>query len=358
MTQRIIFSVDYHDRQCTIRRLTLPTREERVSVVATEPSAINKMVDEARQDVGADGLVTWIQESTTGWARAQALLTDRCEFLLVNVLQMPLAPKAHRRKTDKVDTARIQREYLSGALPLSHQPSPEWRRRRRLVCWRENLVRRQTSLRNWINRYLAHETWFDRTGLWSAKGQQRLQTLLKSLPASDALIIRRKLQELAAIERQLERAVQEIAKLYSAWPEAQRLAAIRGISVVSAVSIVTRIAPIERFPTAESLINYAGLSPGVHQSDQTRRCGRIGGGDTDKNLRHYLIQATPWARQIPRYGRTYMQVRRRRGSKVARLVVARMLVRGIYKVLRDGVAFDPGGEPAPRRLKLRKQACS
>ena len=28
-------------------------------------------------------------------------------------------------------------------------------------------VNRRTALRNWINRYLAHETWFDRTGLWS-----------------------------------------------------------------------------------------------------------------------------------------------------------------------------------------------
>jgi hypothetical protein len=35
---------------------------------------------------------------------------------------MPRPPKAHRQKTDKVDTARLQREFLAGTLPLAHQP--------------------------------------------------------------------------------------------------------------------------------------------------------------------------------------------------------------------------------------------
>jgi hypothetical protein len=46
---------------------------------------------------------------------------------LVNVVQMPLPPKARRRKSDKIDTARILREYLNGKLPTSFQPSGHWR---------------------------------------------------------------------------------------------------------------------------------------------------------------------------------------------------------------------------------------
>jgi transposase len=356
MAQHIILTVDYHDRQSVIRRLALPTREECVFSVPSARAEILDVLDQARHEAGPDGVVTWIQESTTGWARVQELVAGRGEFLLVNVLKMPRAPKAHRRKTDKVDTARIQREYLGGEMPTAYQPSAEWRRRRRLVSWRENLVRRRTSLRNWINRYLAHETWFDRTGLWGPQGMGRLLALLPSLPPTDALIIRRKLEELSQLERQIREAVRELGKLYGSWPEARRLDAVRGIGIVSAVSIVARIGPVERFPTPESLINYAGLSPGVHQSDQTIRYGRNGGGGTDEQLRHYIIEASTWARQLPRYQKTYDRTRRRRGSKVARLVVSRMLMRSIHKVLQAGVAFDPGGEKAPRRR--RKQACS
>jgi hypothetical protein len=83
------------------------------------------------------------------------------------------------------------------------------------------------------------------------------------------------------------------------------------------------------------------LAPGVEASDRTRRDGHIGGGGTDTHLRHYLIEASVWARKLPRYQATYERVRLRRGSKVGRLVVARMLLRSIYKILKEGIAFNP-----------------
>jgi transposase len=214
-----------------------------------------------------------------------------------------------------------------------------------LVAYREDLVNRQTALRNWINRYLAHETWYDRTGLWSPKGQHRLRAFLKTLPGTDALVIGQKLDELARLKEQLDVALAGLTAAYQASAEAQRLDAIPGIDVVSAVSIVARIGPVERFGSAEALIGFAGLAPGIQESDRTRRDGHIGGGGTDAHLRHYLIEATVWARKLPRYQPTYERVRLRKGSKVGRLVVARMLLRSISKVLKEGIAFDPGGTP-------------
>jgi len=347
MSKNITLTVDYHDRVCVIRWLDHDTGCDQVfTEVPTTKEAINRMVEQARRTAGRDGQVTWLQESTTGWARVQALVADRVKFLLANVLQMPLPPKGRRRKTDKIDTARMQREYVNGTLPLAYQPSAEWRQLRRLVAYREGLVNRRTALRNWINRYLAHETWFDRTGLWSPAGQKRLRTFLKQLPRTDALVIGQKLDELTRLEEQLGVALTELVSAYGDHPEAKRLDAIAGISVVSAVSIVARIGPVERFRNADHLIGFAGLAPGIQESDQTRRNGRIGGGGTDSHLRFYLIEATMWARKIPRYRKAYDRITKRRGAKVGRLVVARMLVRSIYKMLKKGVAFDAGA-PTP-----------
>jgi transposase len=341
MHQDIVLTCDYHDQTCVIRRLARASGTEEVLSVPTTPEDLTLVVAQARRLAGAGGRVVWIQESTTGWARVQQLLTDRVEFRLANVLQMPLPPKGRRRKTDKIDTARLQREFVAGSLPLAHQPPPDWRQLRRLVAYRENLVSRRTALRNWINRYLAHETWADRTGLWSAKGQQRLRALLPSLPATDALVVSAKLDELQGLEGQLRRVGAELLAAYRQCPAARRVDAIRGIGVVAAISIVARIGPVERFRSAEQLIAFAGLAPGVQQSDQTRRDGRIGGGGTDRHLRHYLIEASVWARHLPRYRATYERTQRRRGNKVGRLVVARMLLRSIYKMLRDAVEFAP-----------------
>jgi transposase len=341
MLQTIVLTVDYHDQNCVVRRCNTKTAEEQVFSVPTLPSELRRVVAQSQAAVGRRGRVVWLQESTTGWARVQALLGDQVEFQLANVVQMPLPPKARRRKTDKIDTARMQREYLNGSLPLAHQPPPWWRQTRRLVAHRESLVARQTALRNWINRYLAHETWEERGNLWSGKGRQRLQAIVATLPARDALVVTAKLDELEQLQRSQAVVLAELLRVYQECPEAQRVDAVRGIGYVAAVSIVARIGPVARFRDAEQLIAYAGLAPGLQESDRTRREGRIGGGGTDKHLRHYLMEATVWARQIPRYRAAYERTAKRRGNKIGRLVVARLLLRSIYKVLRDGVAFEP-----------------
>lgn len=341
MSQDILLTADYHDQNCVIRQRGPRSGQEQLQTVPTTAGDLLGVVRRARIAAGRGGRVIWVQESTTGWARVRNLLGERVEFVLANVLQMPLPPKGRRRKTDRIDTARLQREYLNGELPRAHQPSSWWRQVRRVVACRENLVSRRTALRNWVNRYLAHETWVERAGVWSAKGRRRLAAAVAGLPPRDGLVVSAKLAELDELAPRLRAAEAELAAVYRECSDAQRLDAVRGIGVIAAVSIVARIGPVDRFRTAEQLIGFAGLAPGVRQSDQTRRAGRIGGGGTDRHLRHYLIEATIWARQLPRYRPAYERVAKRRGPKVGRLVVARLLLRSIYKVLKDGVAFAP-----------------
>jgi len=68
-------------------------------------------------------------------------------------------------------------------------------------------------------------------------------------------------------------------------------------------------------------------------------------------LRFYLIEATTWARHIPRYRGAYLRMLKRRGKKVARLHLARLLLRSIYAVLRYGREFDPAA-PQPKSRPL------
>jgi len=348
MSNCITLTVDYHDRNSVIRWRDNRTGMEQLPTIPTSAASLQQIADQAVAAAGRRGRVVWIQESTTGWARVQGLLGKRVEFVLANVLQMPLPPKARRRKTDKIDTARMQREYLAGTLPQAHQPSAWWRQIRRLAGMREDLVRRRTALCNWINRYLAHETWESRDNLWSGKGQQRLEAMLTRLPVSDRQLIEWKLMELELLRRQRVSIDKMMYRVWQEWPAAQRLDAIKGISIAAAVSIAARIGPVERFADAEALIAFAGLAPAVRQSDATRHSGRIGGGGTDRQLRHYLIEASVWARQLPRYRDTYERVAKRRGKKVGRLVVARLLLRSIYKMLRDGLAFEAEKKAAVR----------
>jgi len=336
----IVLAVDYHDENLVIRWLDCASGEERVLKRVTEAEAILGVVRSAKERAElSGGRAVWIMESTTGWARVKCLVGPWAQFVVANVVQMPLPPKARRKKTDKVDTQRLLREYLNGQLPVSFQPERPLRELRRLVGSRESLVSRRTAVRNWINRYLAHETWLLRAGLWSQRGTARLGELARSLKGLDGVTLKIKLEELEGLEERLERVEKEMLKVYRAWPLAQWVDEIDGIGPIAAVSILARIGPVERFADAEELIAYAGLAPGLQESDQHRRNGTVGGGGTDKHLRHYLMEASVWARRIPRFHATYERVRSKRGKKIGRLVVARMVLRSIYKMLRNGVRF-------------------
>lgn len=340
MNKDIVLVADYHSENIEFRWFNEATGEERCGKFATTRAGILRQVEQSTQELEPGGRVVWVMESTTGWARVKDLLDGRARFVLANVLQMPLPPKGRRRKTDKIDTGRMLREYMHGSLPQSFQPSAWWRRVRRLVDCRQDLVERRTAIKNWIGSLLHHETWEDRKNLWSAKGQARLRAM--KLPATDRMLVGLKIEQLELLNRQLEQVEARMEEVYDGWPEAQWVDQIRGIGMVTAVSVLAHIGPIKRFPTAEHLVSYAGLAPGMWESDGTRHHGRIGGGGTDGHLRYLLIEASTWLREIPRYRPTYERVLQKRGKKIARIVLARMLLRSIHKMLLDKLRFHPG----------------
>lgn len=334
----IILVADYHAENIEFRWFNQASGEERTGKYPTTRSGILRQVEQAVGELEPGGRVVWIMESTTGWARVKDLLGERVTFVLANVLQMPLPPKGKRRKTDKIDTGRLLREYLNGELPRSFQPSVWWREIRRVVDCRQDLVERQTAIKNWIGSLLHHETWFDRENLWSTKGQERLRAMRFS--PSDRMLVDLKVGQLEQLAEQLKRIESRMQEIYDGWPEAQWVDAVRGIGMVTAVSLLAHIGPIERFATAEELIGYAGLAPGMWQSDGTCHHGRIGGGGTDSHLRYLLIESTTWLCQIPRYRPTYERVLKKRGKKIARIVVARLLLRSLHKMLKDRIRFN------------------
>jgi hypothetical protein len=85
MTQDILLAVDYHDQNCVVRRFDTKTAAEQVFTVPTTADDLNRVISRARADAGPRGRVVWIQESTTGWARLQALAGDRVVFCLGTV---------------------------------------------------------------------------------------------------------------------------------------------------------------------------------------------------------------------------------------------------------------------------------
>ena len=109
----------------------------------------------------------------------------------------------------------------------------------------------------------------------------------------------------------------------------------------TALALVAHIGNIERFPHARSLCNYFGITPGCRNSGDTDRPGSITKAG-HPFIRFLLAQMVLHAlRGDPGLRRWYQRVKRRRGSKVARVAVMRRLCESIWHMLSKKEDYRP-----------------
>ncbi|HVC94813.1 MAG TPA: transposase [Pirellulales bacterium] len=109
------------------------------------------------------------------------------------------------------------------------------------------------------------------------------------------------------------------------------------------------IGPISRFPRPRSLANYWGLTPSCRNSGKTtQRLGSITkqGSKTARfllcQLSQHVLRRDAWMREW------YKRIKRRRGSKIARVAVMRRLATIIWQMLSRQQPYVTG-DPARSR---------
>ena len=125
------------------------------------------------------------------------------------------------------------------------------------------------------------------------------------------------------------------------------------MSAYSGLALAARIGPIENFPRPRSLANYWGLTPGCRNSGEaTDRLGSITKQGSPMarfilgQLVIHALRKDAWMRAW--YGR----IKRRRGSKIARVAVMRRLATIFWHMLKHQESYVVGGPP---RLKCRRK---
>jgi transposase len=274
-------------------------------------------------------------EATYGWEWLAELLTDAgYDVHLAHPLRTR-AIAAARVKTDAVDARTLAHLLRTGMLPEAYIAPPELRDLRDLLRHRATLVHLRTSIKNRVHALLARQGILpEHTDLFGKTGREYLVAL--ELPDAP----RRRLDSLIALicdfDREMTDTTSEIDQRAKADERVKLLCQIRGIGPYTAMLIIAEIGEVKRFPTAKHLCQWADLTPTVRSSDGKARLGHISRqGSTI--LRWALCEA---AQHTPTGGgplRTqYERIAKRRGSKIAKVAVARQILTLCYYGLRDG----------------------
>ena len=248
------------------------------------------------------------------------------------------------RKTDKID-AYVLAEFLArDMIPAAWRPTARVRQHRALVRRRGKVMSQITSIKNTLRAILTRYN-RDVASLFSAAGREYAQKVKGELLGEDAWVLDDLFEELQEQQQRLKKVDQRLVDFSRSASVQERearevLASMPGVGPVTIDTILAELGDWTRFRNADAVVSYAGLDPGVRESDGRRHDLKISKAGSPL-LRWIMIQlAHRLKRTTSRWKRVFEQISRRAGNKKATVAVARRLLLVIFAMLRDGRAYQ------------------
>jgi transposase len=339
----LYLGIDQHARQ-----LTISLREDSGDVllarqVSTRPEKVQAFFAKLTRECASRGesFIAVLEVCGFNDWLIQLLKDYRCEKV---ILIQPEERK--KRKTDRRDAAALSEllwvnrdRFLAGkpvrGLRQVDIASTVDRENRRLTALRKEASQSRTRIVNRIKHMLRRHNfqWEMPTKTFPT---QKAIVWLKQLALSeiDRLEMDYLLIDLEHAQERIEKLERVITDRCGESQAAELLRSMPGVSYFTATSLACRIGRVERFPRARSLANYWGLTPGCRNSgENNQRLGRI--TKAGSNIARWLLAqvAHQALRKDARLRAWYKQIKRRRGSTIARVAVMRKLATIIWQML-------------------------
>jgi transposase len=254
-----------------------------------------------------------------------------------------LAPLA--AKTDKIDAHVLAELSRLDLVPAIWLPDPTIRAERERARFRLHLVHHRVALKNRIHGILVtfgHGV--PVSDLFGVRGRELLAAM--AIPEPWAASLATSLELVDDLDRRIHALEAELRAGGLDHHYMSLLETVPGIGPILAYTIASEIGDIARFASPRKLVGYSGLCLHVYQSGGSDRRGPLA-KNGPRYLRWALVEAATNACHHPRYKEHYERTKRRlgkqRGSKVARVELARELASAIWHMLSRREPFRAAG---------------
>jgi transposase len=346
--------IDQHRKQ-----LTVSVRDESGTVihrrqVSTEWKKVRAFFDEMRELAGEhDGYMSVVEVCGFNEWLLKLLPEHDCRE---TVIVQPGESSSH--KTDRRDASGlseilwINRDRISRNLPVRglrriQLPGADGQADRRLTSQRHDVGRELTRSINRVKAVLRRhnlEQECPTKGIQTKRARKWLDQLV--LSAVERAELNHQLARQDLLRNQLQQLQADILRRYEANPVAQLISTLPGAAAYSSLGLASRIGDIRRFKHPRSLANYWGLAPNSHNSGETKqRLGSI--TKQGSALARFLLgQLVLHVLRKDAWMRTWFRgIKRRRGSKIARVAVMRRLATILWHMVTKNEPYLYGGPP-------------
>jgi len=206
-----------------------------------------------------------------------------------------------RLKTDRRDALRLARLHRAGELTAVWVPDAAQEAVRDLSRAREDMKAIELKARQRLGAFLLRHGQVYREGAsrWTQAHWRWLEAV-KMPSAVQQLVLQEYLEAVREAQRRVAGLEEQLRQVLANWswrPVVEGLMALRGVSVMAAVTILAELGDLSRFDSPRELMGYLGLIPSEHSSGGSRRQGgitRTGNG----HVRRVLVEAA-WNYRFP-----------------------------------------------------------
>jgi transposase len=205
-----------------------------------------------------------------------------------------------RIKTDRRDALLLARAARAGELVSVTIPDEADEAMRDLSRAREDAVRARLKARQQLKALLLRQAHrYSGRSCWTAAHERYLASISFKYPAQDIAFAEYRSAAREAHER-VERLTDAMRSQLEHWrmrPVVQALMSLRGIDLITAVTLVAEIGDFKRFARAQELMGFLGLVPSEYSSGSSRSQGKIT-KTGNSHARRVLIEAA-WNYRFP-----------------------------------------------------------
>jgi len=287
--------------------------------IANTPKAITKLV----KTLTAKGaVVSFCYEAGPcgyGIYRQLTELGQACAVVAPSLI--PTKP-GDRVKTDRRDSESLSRLHRAGELTPVWVPAQEQEAMRDLTRAREDMKGLERITKQRLNAFLlrhghnypqdkcrwtqAHSRWLEGLKFERVVQQIVFQEYVDAVKQADARV--------AGLEQEMAKALQDWALA----PVVVALMALRGVKLITAMTVMAELGDISRFASPQQLMAYLGLVPREYSSGQTRRRGGIT-KTGNSHVRRVLVEAA-WGYRFPARKTAHLQRRAEQTSEAVQAI--------------------------------------
>lgn len=343
----LYLGIDQHGKQ-----LTVNLRDENGEVilrrqVSTRWDQVRSFLQDVQQRSVPEGYVVIVEVcGFNDWLLELLPQYGAREVVLIQ------ATERGTRKTDRRDANQlsellwVNRQRLLARLPVRGVrrvtiPSAADQEDRRLTCLRQQVSCERTKCVNRIKHMLRRhnvEQSCPTKGIQTQRARKWLREL--ELAGLDRLELDHLLQRWVSLDEQQEELDRRIKERQALHPDAPLLATMPGSAAYTSLGLAARVGGVGRFPRPRSLANYWGLTPSCSSSGEMKRLGSISkeGSAMARYLLNQMVLHVLRRDGVMR--EWYKRIKRRRGSKIARVAVMRRLATIIWHMLKRRVPYQ------------------